>query len=360
MPAFTSTGACTIVGITAATGNALAAATLAGTGKMPTRSRRDKPGPRACRRAERGGRCPPVHHHPIVQDTMRASLVILPPMLLVALPAGAQGNSALPALIGPGTVAAVALAALAAVGLMIVRMLRAERRLAEAEATRARLDAENRALRATAERAESQARLLDNVISALPSGVAVVDAELRIVTWNPRFPDVTGVPRAALRIGMPFEEAVLLQARAGEFGLVDPEAETARRMALLREGHILERWERQRPDGSRIELRRAPLPGGGFVTLYTRRNDVAPIMHPDLVQAFRADWSARLPRLTAAAADGDMPAVRVTAHALRGIAGNAGWGGAVATLAALEAAAAAPEPREVRALAASLMMDEPW
>jgi PAS domain-containing protein len=291
---------------------------------------------------------------------MRGKLSFLPPMLLVALPAGAQTNSALPPLVGPATVAAVALAAVAAVGLMAVRMRRAERRLAEVEATRTRLDAENRVLRTTAERAESQARLLDSVIAALTSGVAVVDADLRIVTWNPRFPDVAGVPRSALRVGMPFEEAVLLQARAGEFGLVDPEAETGRRMALLREGRILERWERQRPDGSRIELRRSPLPGGGFVTLYTRLDDPAPAMDPDLAQAFRADWNARLPRLTAAAADGDIPGVRVTAHALRGIAANAGWGGAVATLVALEAAAAASDPREVRALAASLMMDDPW
>jgi PAS domain-containing protein len=288
---------------------------------------------------------------------MRARLVLLPPMLMVALPASAQGNLALPPLVGP---VAVALVAAAAVGLMIVRMRGAERRLAEAEAMRARLEAENRVLRTAAERAESQARLLDSAIAAMTSGVAVVDADLRIVTWNPRFPEVAGIPRAALHIGMPFEDAVLLQARAGEFGLVDPEAETARRMAQLREGRNLERWERQRPDGSRIELRRAPLPGGGFVTVYTRLDDPAPMMDPDLAQAFRADWNARLPRLTAAAADGDIPAVRITAHALRGIAANAGWVGAVATLVAIEAAAAASDPREVRALAASLMLDEPW
>jgi hypothetical protein len=131
-------------------------------------------------------------------------------------------------------------------------------------------------------------------------------------------------------------------------------------MRLLHEGRLLERWQRERPDGTRIELRRAPLPGGGFVTLYTPLDVPAQPAHPELTQAFRNDWDARLPRLTAAAADGDTAAVRVTAHALRGIAANAGWGGAVTTLTALEAAAKAGETRDVRALAASLIMDDPW
>jgi PAS domain-containing protein len=291
---------------------------------------------------------------------MQASLALILPLLLVALPAHAQSGSALTPLVGPALASALSVGTVLGVGLLFVRMRRGEARMAEAEAARQQLEAENRTLRTTAERAESQARLLDSVIAAMSDGVAVVDAELRIISWNPRFPDVTGVPRAALRVGMPFEEAVLLQARAGEFGLVDPEAETARRMKLLREGRVLERWQRQRPDGSRIELRRAPLPGGGFVTLYTPLDDQPQGMHEDIAKAFRADWNLRLPRLTAAAADGDTAGVRVTAHALRGIAGNAGWGGAVATLVALEAAAAAGDAREVRALAASLVMDDPW
>jgi PAS domain-containing protein len=289
---------------------------------------------------------------------MRVCLVFLLPLLLLARPAGAETGVALPA--GPVLTAALALGSVLAVGLLILRLRSRETSLADAETANARLLAENRTLRSTAERAESQARLLDGVFAAMADGVAVVDAELRIVSWNPRFPDIAGVPREALRVGMPFEEAVLLQARRGEFGLVDPEAETARRMKALHEGRILVRSQRHRPDGSRIELRRAPLPGGGFVTLYTPLDERPVAMDADLAKAFRADWNARVPRLTAAAADGDIPAVRVTAHALRGIAANAGWGGAVATLVALEAAAAASDPREVRALAASLVMDEPW
>src|SRR6202044_4208289 len=43
----------------------------------------------------------------------------------------------------------------------------------------------------------------------------------------------------------------------------------ARRLALLRSGATMGTIERPRPSGRQLEIRRNPLPGGGFVTLYT-------------------------------------------------------------------------------------------
>ena len=40
-------------------------------------------------------------------------------------------------------------------------------------------------------------------------------------------------------------------------------------MALLRSGGSMGTIERPRPSGRQLEIRRNPLPGGGFVTLYT-------------------------------------------------------------------------------------------
>jgi len=237
---------------------------------------------------------------------------------------------------------------------------RAWRDLAEARARAARLEAANAALSATVERADTRARLLDGVLAALSDGVSVFDGELRLAGWNPRFAECAGVPRRALRIGMPMEEVLRLQAEAGEFGLVDPDEEVKRRLALLRAGPLIARTQRERPDGSVIELRRAALPGGGFVTLYTPQlpTTEAPL-DPDTAAAFAADWLARLPRLTAAAADGDAPATRATAHALRGLAANAGWTALVLALASIEASAEAGDMPEVRALTALLPLDPP-
>ncbi len=262
-------------------------------------------------------------------------------------------------------IAPALLAALAAAGLPLAlwlawRQRRLDRRLRAAMERNARLSAALAALRDTLDGAEARVKLLDNVLESLTDGIAVVDADYRLACWNARFPDITGVPRRALRIGLSFAEVVRLQAEGGEFGLVDPEAETERRMQLLRQGKMMGRWQRERPDGSRIELRRAPLPGGGFVTLYTTLEKPADPTAADLAAAVRAEWSARVPRLIAAAADGDAPAVRAAAHALRGIAANAGWSGAEAQLAEVEAAAERGDLREARAVASVLLTDTPW
>jgi PAS domain-containing protein len=250
-----------------------------------------------------------------------------------------------------------------ALGVLGWRNWRLRSRLSAHVAAVIRLEAANQALRQTADRAEAKSRMMDGVLAALSDGVAVADTELRLIGWNHRFAGFCGLPRQALRIGMPWAEILRLQAEAGEFGMVDPDAEVARRMALLRNGSLLGRWQRERPDGSWLELRRSALSGGGFVTLYTPvpapQREAVSAGHPELAEAFRADWQARAPRLIAAAADGDAAGAQAAAHALRGLAANAGWMALAETLAPIEAAAQAGDLPELRLLAAQLPIEPP-
>ncbi len=71
-----------------------------------------------------------------------------------------------------------------------------------------------------------------------------------------------------LRVGLPMEDVLRAQAATGQFGVVEIEPEVARRMGHLRAGNVGGTTERERPDGTVIELRRSSLPDGGFVTLY--------------------------------------------------------------------------------------------
>ncbi|MBU8545020.1 MULTISPECIES: PAS domain-containing protein [Roseomonadaceae] len=250
------------------------------------------------------------------------------------------------------------LALLCALGLLVV--LRMAHQLREMRREAAALAAGNVDLRLLAERAETKARQLDAAIAAMSDGFMATDSDLRLVGWNSRFADYAGLPRHGLRIGMPMEEVLRLQAEAGEFGLVDPDAEAARRIAVLRDGPLLERWVRRRPDGSRLELRRAPLPGGGYVTLYTPlAEDRADRSIDSLAEAFRQEWADRMPRLVAAATRGDAPAARDLAHALRGIAANAGWPAAADLLAQVEAVALAGDAPELRRLTCKLPVEAP-
>lgn len=110
-------------------------------------------------------------------------------------------------------------------------------------------------------------------LEALPQGVSVVDAELRLVAWNSRYSQVFSYPEALLKVGQPIEFLMRYNAQVGLLRTADDlEAGIAKRLAFLREGGSY-LYERQRSDGRVIEIRGQPLPGGGFVTSYA---DITP------------------------------------------------------------------------------------
>ena len=152
---------------------------------------------------------------------------------------------------------------------VLTRELRAARqREAKLAQDRLALEGANAQQAAARELAEARSGQLDATLLGMSDGVAMVDADMRLVQWNSRFSDYTGVPADMLRVGVPMAELLRAQARRGEFGAVDVEAEVARRMAVLRAGSQMGVIERARPDGRFLELRRRSLPTGGFVTLY--------------------------------------------------------------------------------------------
>ncbi|MGH7077420.1 MAG: PAS-domain containing protein, partial [Acetobacteraceae bacterium] len=120
----------------------------------------------------------------------------------------------------------------------------------------------------TADEAEANAAQLEGMLANMSDGVSLIDGEMRLRQWNALFAVRTGLPKELLRAGMTMEEILRIQARLGEFGPVDVEAEVARRMAHVRDRTSLGVIERQRPNGMAIELRRSLMPDGGFVTLY--------------------------------------------------------------------------------------------
>jgi signal transduction histidine kinase len=118
-------------------------------------------------------------------------------------------------------------------------------------------------------RADEKTMRLEATLAGMSDGVAMVDGDMRLVEWNPRFPEYAGIPGEMLRVGLPMEDAVRAQAAVGVFGDVDLEAEVTRRIAALRAGDFASTVEHRRPDGTVVELRRNRLPDGGFVSLYS-------------------------------------------------------------------------------------------
>lgn len=111
-------------------------------------------------------------------------------------------------------------------------------------------------------------RLLIAGIEELDAGFSVFDAELRLVAANRLFHEMLGFPATLCLPGTHFSAFLRDNAERGEYGAGDIELQISERLALAGQFKP-HRLERVRPDGSVIEVRGRPLPGGGLVTIYT-------------------------------------------------------------------------------------------
>jgi signal transduction histidine kinase len=117
----------------------------------------------------------------------------------------------------------------------------------------------------TAELRQQQA-VLQVTFDNMGDGVVRFDEEMRLTAWNRNFVEILDLPDWLLAEARTYAECVRYLAERGEFGVVDPEAEVRR--FTENAGH---QWtaERTRPDGRVLEVRHNPVPGGGFVLIYS-------------------------------------------------------------------------------------------
>ncbi len=115
--------------------------------------------------------------------------------------------------------------------------------------------------------------ILTTTLQNIPQGVSVVDADMRLVSWNGRYQQLFDYPDGMLYVGRPVADLMRWNADHGEMGPGDIDAQIERRLEHLRAGlpHV---FQRVRANGQVIELRGQALPGsGGYVTSYSDVTD---------------------------------------------------------------------------------------
>ncbi len=98
-------------------------------------------------------------------------------------------------------------------------------------------------------------------------GVAMFDETQHLVAWNGKFQEIFDLPAALLDQHRTYEEHLRFLAARGDFGAGVDTVEQVR--ALVASTGQPYGYERTRPDGRVIEIRRNPVPDGGFVLMYS-------------------------------------------------------------------------------------------
>ncbi len=110
--------------------------------------------------------------------------------------------------------------------------------------------------------------MLEAMIKNFPGGISVIDDDLRLAWSNHLFYKNLDLPEEIFPVGSSYSEIIRFNAKRGDYGVGDVEEMVRERveLALNPTEHC---FERQRPDGTVLEIRGYPLPNGGFVTTYS-------------------------------------------------------------------------------------------
>lgn len=113
-----------------------------------------------------------------------------------------------------------------------------------------------------------QNNVLTTIIDNFPGAISLFDVDLHLAAYNEQFKKLLDLPETLFeKSELHFEDLIRFNAQRGEYGTGEVE-ETVRTIVARARNFQPHKLERIRPDGTALEVRGMPLPGGGFVSIY--------------------------------------------------------------------------------------------
>lgn len=130
--------------------------------------------------------------------------------------------------------------------------------------------------------------LLQATFDSFPGGIAVYNESMRLIIANSRLYELMDLPQQLFPTGTLFEDILRFNAIRGEYGDGDREEIVRERLDHFRL-FLPHAFERERADGTILEIRGVPLASGGCVVTYMdvtvrRRAEIELIHHRNLLE----------------------------------------------------------------------------
>ena len=121
---------------------------------------------------------------------------------------------------------------------------------------------------------DTRTKLMAAGLNMIQQALSIFDRDLRLAVCNRRYQEMFEFPDALVQPGVSFEDTVRFLVTRGEYGpIADIEAAIAARVQIAR-AFVPHYMERPRANGRWISVEGAPLPQGGWVTVYTDITEV--------------------------------------------------------------------------------------
>ncbi|TMO77510.1 hybrid sensor histidine kinase/response regulator [Pseudoalteromonas sp. S3776] len=110
--------------------------------------------------------------------------------------------------------------------------------------------------------------VLQGAIENTSEGISVIDGDLNLVAWNKQYLDIFNYPEDFIYIGCPISELIRYNLTNQKRYVCDIEAQVNKRLEYLKAGSR-HQSERRLLNDKIINIEGNPIPGGGFVMIFT-------------------------------------------------------------------------------------------